>query len=93
MSEKRFKYLEVEGEGIMIAKRGDYHVPIYKKLNEKLRIVRTQISAEEMQPIPNIKKLKELRKEEEDYIRQLNRSEREKHSQANATYIAKINQK
>ena len=40
-------------------------------LNEKLRIIRTQIKAEKMQSKQDIKKLKELRKEEQDCIRQL----------------------
>lgn len=33
------------------------------QLNEKLMRIRTQISAEEMQPIPDIEKLEKLRKE------------------------------
>lgn len=41
------------------------------QLNEKLMRIRTQINAEEMQPKPNIERLKELRKEEQDCIRQL----------------------
>ena len=40
-------------------------------LNEKLMRIRVQIKAEEMQPIPNIKRLKELRKEEQSCIQQL----------------------
>ena len=41
------------------------------QLNETIRILRIQIAAEEMQPKPNIERLKELRKEEQDCIRQL----------------------
>lgn len=41
------------------------------QLNEKLRIIRTQIAAEEMQPKPDLKKLKQLRKEEQSCIHQL----------------------
>lgn len=41
------------------------------QLNEKLMRIRTQISAEEMQPKPDLEKLKELRKEEKSCIRQL----------------------
>lgn len=41
------------------------------QLNETLRILRTQIVAEEMQPKPDLEKLKELRKEEKSCIRQL----------------------
>ena len=33
------------------------------QLNETIRILRTQIEAEEMQPIPDIPKLQALRKE------------------------------
>ena len=33
------------------------------QLNEKIRILRIQIAAEEMQPMPDIEKLEKLRKE------------------------------
>ena len=34
------------------------------QLNEKLRVLRIQVSAEEMQPTPDLEKLEILRKEE-----------------------------
>ncbi|MDO5818745.1 MAG: hypothetical protein Q4P11_00265 [Methanobrevibacter sp.] len=41
------------------------------QLNEKLRILRTQISVEEMKPKPDLKTLKALRKEEKSCLKQL----------------------
>lgn len=41
------------------------------QLNEKLRIIRIQIQAEEMQPKPDIEKLKSLRKVERLCLKQL----------------------
>lgn len=41
------------------------------QLNEKLRILRTQISVEEMKPKPDLKVLKVLRKEEKSCLKQL----------------------
>ena len=41
------------------------------QLNEKLRIIRIQIEAEEMQPKPNIERLKELRKEEQKCLKNI----------------------
>lgn len=41
------------------------------QLNEKLRALRTQISAEEMKPRPDLKTLKILRKEEKSCLKQL----------------------
>lgn len=41
------------------------------QLNETLRIIRTQIAVEEMQPRPDLKKLNELRQQEKQYLEQL----------------------
>ena len=41
------------------------------QLNEKLRIIRTQIEAEEMKPKPDIVALKKLRKEEEKCLKNI----------------------
>lgn len=41
------------------------------QLNETLRILRIQIIAEEMQPKPDIEKLKSLRKVERSCLKQL----------------------
>lgn len=41
------------------------------QLNEKLRIIRTQISAEKNRPKPDIEKLKSLRKVERSCLKQL----------------------
>jgi len=41
------------------------------QLNEKLRIIRIQIMAEEGQTEPNMERLEELRKEEEQCLNQL----------------------
>lgn len=41
------------------------------QLNETIRILRTQIAAEEMQPQPNIPKLKELRKELDNCLKNI----------------------
>lgn len=41
------------------------------QLNEKLRIIRTQISAEKKQPKPDIEKLKSLRSVERSCLKQL----------------------
>lgn len=41
------------------------------QLNEKLRVIRNQISAEEMKPRPDLKALKILRKEEKSCLKQL----------------------
>lgn len=41
------------------------------QLNEKLRIIRVQIMAEEGQAEPDMERLEILRKEEEDCLRQL----------------------
>ena len=41
------------------------------QLNETLRIIRTQISAEEMKPSPDLLKLKKLRKEEKQCLEQI----------------------
>lgn len=40
-------------------------------LNEKIRILKIQIEAEEMQPKPNIKKLKRLRKERDQCLKNI----------------------
>ena len=41
------------------------------QLNEKLRVLRTQIAAEEMKPNPNLLRLKELRKEEQACLKEI----------------------
>ena len=41
------------------------------QLNEMLRIIRIQIAAEEMQPKPDIEKLKSLRSVERSCLKQL----------------------
>lgn len=41
------------------------------QLNENLRVVRVQISAEEMKERPDIMKLKKLRKQEQMYLKKL----------------------
>lgn len=41
------------------------------QLNEKLRVLRTQISVEEMKPRPDLNVLKILRKEEKSCLKQL----------------------
>lgn len=41
------------------------------QLNETLRILRTQIAAEEMKPRPDLLMLKKLRKEEKKCLEQL----------------------
>lgn len=51
-----------------------FHTPrgeIMNLLNEKIRILKTQIEAEEMQPIPDIKKLKRLRKERDQCLKNI----------------------
>ena len=40
-------------------------------LNEKIRILRTQIDAEEMQPTPDLPRLKKLRKELDDCLQNM----------------------
>lgn len=40
-------------------------------LNEKIRILKIQIEAEEMQPMPDIKKLKRLRKERDQCLKNI----------------------
>ena len=42
-----------------------------KQVNETLRILRVQIAVEEMRDRPDLKKLKELRKEEEKCLKAL----------------------
>ena len=41
------------------------------QLNETLRAIRVQIAAEEMQPKPDLKKLKELRKQQKQCLHEL----------------------
>ena len=41
------------------------------QLNEKLRNIRTQIAIEEMNPRPDLEKLKELRKEEKKCLKNI----------------------
>ena len=41
------------------------------QLNEKLRVLRTQIQAEEMKPKPDLVALKKLRKEEEKCLKNI----------------------
>lgn len=46
------------------------------QLNETIRILRIQITAEEMQPMPDTKKLKNLRKELDGCLKNINGVER-----------------
>lgn len=41
------------------------------QLNETIRILRIQITAEEMQPVPDISKLQELRKELDNCLKNI----------------------
>ena len=41
------------------------------QLNETLRVIRNQITAEEMKPKPNIENLKKLRKEEKKCLKNI----------------------
>ena len=43
------------------------------QLNEKLRILRIQIEAEEMKPKPDLMKLKQLRKERGSCLKEITR--------------------
>lgn len=44
---------------------------IMNQLNETLRVLRTQIAAEEMKPSPDLLRLKQLRKEEKQCLQKI----------------------